>query len=167
MTSPVDMSDKPTSKSEDPKSESKKKTLVKQELADEPSDSSRNINSLLEVELREGSNDDRDKFCRTTTESYMEPVGPRFPCSQCEKTFSKNSNLQKHIRHIHDGKKYPCSLCDKVFAAKDRFIQHLDNHDGVKYTCVHCSKTFLHKSSMKQHEPRCSAQNKKKGNKKK
>ena len=39
-----------------------------------------------------------------------------FPCTQCDKAFSRKGNLQSHMRVHTEGKPYSCSNYDKAFS---------------------------------------------------
>ena len=36
-------------------------------------------------------------------------------CNQCEKAFSDNGNLRRHLKTYSDERPYKCSQCDKAF----------------------------------------------------
>ena len=53
-----------------------------------------------------------------------------YQCSLCDKTFSENRGLRKHMR-IHTGEKpYQCSHCNIFFSKKFSFTNHAKTHTG-------------------------------------
>ena len=50
-------------------------------------------------------------------------------CKICKESFSKNSELEKHLVNIHGSKKtYSCENCDKTFLLKWRLNKHIGIH---------------------------------------
>ncbi|KAM9325150.1 LOW QUALITY PROTEIN: uncharacterized protein PAF06_001296 [Gastrophryne carolinensis] len=76
-----------------------------------------------------------------------------YSCSECEKCFSKKSQLILHER-VHTGEKpYSCSECGKCFSRKSNLISHERVHTGEKpYSCSECGKFFSQKSALIRHE---------------
>ncbi|KAK4876243.1 hypothetical protein RN001_012665 [Aquatica leii] len=88
-------------------------------------------------------------------------------CKLCDKTFSNNFNLQRHM-HIHsNAKPYKCNVCNAKFARQDKLKEHilLHNNDLCKQplnenrcekyqrvlSCNFCSKTFALVKSLNTH----------------
>ena len=60
--------------------------------------------------------------------TYAEDLGcPPKECSQCEKTFKRDSDLKRHARSLHSEKqdKYPCTQCTAIFSRKDSLTRHV------------------------------------------
>ena len=54
---------------------------------------------------------------------------PSIKCKICKASFSKNSELEKHLVNIHGSKKtYSCEYCDKTFLLKWRLNKHIGIH---------------------------------------
>ena len=62
-------------------------------------------------------------------------------CSQCE--VASYSQLQSHMR-IHTGETpFPCTQCDKAFSRKGNLQSHMRVHTGEKpYRCSNCDNAF-------------------------
>ncbi|KAI5634633.1 zinc-finger double domain-containing protein [Phthorimaea operculella] len=66
----------------------------------------------------------------TTGSTYLtKDIGEKpYACELCDKQFTRNNSLSKHVR-IHSGEKpYSCKLCDKKFTRNDILKQHERTH---------------------------------------
>ncbi|XP_074543325.1 uncharacterized protein LOC141803261 [Halichoeres trimaculatus] len=66
-----------------------------------------------------------------------------FSCSVCNKTFPRQSDLDKHIS-FHTGERpFKCPICGAGFTAVSPLNQHLKIHTGEKpFTCTVCNTGF-------------------------
>ncbi|PWA20387.1 hypothetical protein CCH79_00003679 [Gambusia affinis] len=52
-------------------------------------------------------------------------------CKYCDRSFSISSNLQRHIRNIHNKEKpFKCHLCDRCFGQQTNLDRHLKKHEN-------------------------------------
>ena len=55
-----------------------------------------------------------------------------FPCSDCDKAYSHQISLDRHMKRDHDNRRYPCQHCHKVYTNKFYFKKHLiREHENV------------------------------------
>lgn len=75
-------------------------------------------------------------------------------CYICDKIFSANSNLNRHLRKIHkENVQSPynnvkCALCDSVYSSSSIYNQHLEKDHQVKIEVEH--KTFSTRDSFEE-----------------
>ncbi|XP_023342322.1 gastrula zinc finger protein xFG20-1 [Eurytemora carolleeae] len=77
-----------------------------------------------------------------------------FSCVQCSKSFSKQSNLARHIRSHFGIKSFFCDQCNAEFVDSTRLKEHSWIHlDYAKFKCPipECDQTFRHRSNLKNH----------------
>ena len=79
----------------------------------------------------------------------------RITCNHCQKTFSTQRNMKKHVEMIHENGKLKCDICSKLISSY-YLKKHTDTfHFGInRVICNHCNKTFTTKSDMKKHVKR-------------
>ncbi|KAL8187990.1 UNVERIFIED_CONTAM: hypothetical protein K2H54_059119 [Gekko kuhli] len=52
-------------------------------------------------------------------------------CKYCDRSFSISSNLQRHVRNIHNKEKpFKCHLCDRCFGQQTNLDRHLKKHEN-------------------------------------
>lgn len=78
-------------------------------------------------------------------------------CPFCRKGFSKNSNLQLHIR-VHTGERpFTCAFCEKAFVQKGHLNAHLRTHTGepaiTKKQLAQCSSVIYHIRTQDREKP--------------
>lgn len=96
--------------------------------------------------------------CNRMKKIYQNKI---FQCDHCQKKFTKNYNLNQHIRNLHnhnDIRPFQCKQCQKRFNSKSGLNQHVKVHIGEKrFECKICAERFICKESllghMKMHRP--------------
>ena len=74
------------------------------------------------------------------------------PCNLCKYKTRYKSNLQNHIRAIHEGITYNCHLCEYKSKEKRCLKQHIKSqHDGEMQQCPDCEYRCVKVSTMKDH----------------
>ena len=75
-----------------------------------------------------------------------------FQCEVCEKKFSRQEHLKRHMLTHTKVKTHECDICSKKFSLKDHLVQHFRIHLGKKpYGCAECGKWFTHSSARSKH----------------
>ena len=90
-----------------------------------------------------------------------------FPCEKCNKSFSSETNLNVHIKYIHNVQaRLDCVECEESFKHRNSLVRHLKNIHKidlnyhtvdanaaiVKYKCDKCDKEYSYKGDLNQHK---------------
>lgn len=76
-------------------------------------------------------------------------------CKYCDRSFSISSNLQRHVRNIHNKEKpFKCHLCNRCFGQQTNLDRHLKKHEhenipGEAARSVAASLTKPRRSTLK------------------
>nr|XP_056700328.1 zinc finger protein 341 isoform X3 [Euleptes europaea] len=68
---------------------------------------------------------------RSKTDSSLlegKPKSPKLKCTYCDKAFTKNFDLQQHIRSHTGEKPFQCIVCGRAFAQKSNVKKHMQTH---------------------------------------
>ena len=76
-----------------------------------------------------------------------------YKCPTCGKSFSRPSNVERHIETVHTKTKtFPCKFCDKDFKSTGGRDMHIHaDHQGISFNCDICGKEFTRKGSLDRH----------------
>ena len=66
-------------------------------------------------------------------------IKKKHKCQYCDKTFSKNFDLQQHVRSHTGEKPFQCIVCGRAFAQKSNVKKHMKTH----MVCIHLNTNFL------------------------
>ena len=93
-------------------------------------------------ESTEKSNEDKLSKKTVSSKQYVE-ADLNFQCPQCDKLFSHESTVQKHIRYSHEGIKYDCDHCNYQSTRKDSLKLHVQRvHTNTVFSCNKCDKNY-------------------------
>lgn len=84
--------------------------------------------------------------------SEVSPKDKSNKCKICDKNFTKNFSLNRHM-YLHTGEKpHKCSICARAFVQKSDMERHEATHSGTfSFDCKLCLKRFKTKKSLKCH----------------
>ena len=121
---------------------------------------------VLNVHENAGTAEDcKNPFkCLTCGKSYKSQSGltihskskhqnTQYKCDICQKSFSRASNVARHVDTIHNlCKTFPCKWCGKEFRSTGGRDMHVSaEHKAVRYSCTICGKQFKRKGSLGRH----------------
>ena len=90
-------------------------------------------------------------FEKMAVQQWNTPRG-NLRCDICEKDFSCNSTLTRHMRIHSDNKIFKCPFCSYSGHRKDNLGSHMKSHSLVKsYSCSLCPYSTNFSVSMKKH----------------
>ncbi|EGW02748.1 Zinc finger protein 341 [Cricetulus griseus] len=70
----------------------------------------------------------RAKGASGLPEATGKPKAQKLKCSYCDKSFTKNFDLQQHIRSHTGEKPFQCIACGRAFAQKSNVKKHMQTH---------------------------------------
>nr|XP_008758360.2 putative transcription factor Ovo-like 1 isoform X1 [Rattus norvegicus] len=80
------------------------------------------------------------------------PNGDLFTCHICQKSFTYQRMLNRHMKCHNDVKRHLCTYCGKGFNDTFDLKRHVRTHTGVRpYKCSLCDKAFTQRCSLESH----------------
>ena len=116
-----------------------------------------NVNEFSDanfVDVHESKNEMLSKSAETDIKSEFEKNPLSVKCALCDACFSVKTNLNKHIKYVHEKKKlFKCNICDINFAYRHGMNFHTKSvHEGEKpFKCDVCDYSSARKSHLKAH----------------
>lgn len=81
--------------------------------------------------------------------------GEKFTCATCNKVFTHQISLSRHLLHVHgSNKKFQCTVpeCSKIFYLPSELTRHQIWHSGIKnFVCEVCGNRFFTGASLRKH----------------
>ena len=82
------------------------------------------------------------------------PKDTNFPCSYCEYSSKRKSNVSQHIKAVHEHRRdFKCSVCDYAASSRKDLSRHTKAvHEKIKdNACEHCDYTCSFKYHLTEH----------------
>ena len=100
------------------------------------------------------SANDAEKMYRTTAEKKPDRI--MFKCDECDKAFSTENQLMRHVTAKHSGEKpYACDLCggDKAFRTSSKLKCHVRqvHSEARPFKCGTCGSAYKQKNELNRH----------------
>ena len=93
-----------------------------------------------------------DELVKRVDDKSNEKKVDSLKCKKCDKSFSDNSDLSKHVLVSHNKLK-ECKLCEQKFPLNVDLEVHLKTHEEKEsFPCNKCDKVFVLKWRLKKHE---------------
>lgn len=107
---------------------------------------------VLEFEQNTTKETEEDKKSHLNEKTQNNSKKKVFECSQCSKSFNKQSLLVTHMR-VHNGQHpFSCNFCPKKFTQMCNLKTHLRIHLGHRpYACKQCDKKFTQSAHLSNH----------------
>ncbi|CAH1981778.1 unnamed protein product [Acanthoscelides obtectus] len=88
----------------------------------------------------------------------MRHTGAKFPCTNCDSSFTSKRSLDNHTLHEHpeftaymSHKIHKCTHCEYKTTRAGDLTTHAMRHTGAKFTCTKCDASFTSKRSLDNH----------------
>ncbi|KAI8127702.1 hypothetical protein FF38_11256 [Lucilia cuprina] len=77
--------------------------------------------------------------------------GQTLECMECGKQFTRNYELEIHMRFHKREYPFECTMCDKKFTIKGHLKTHMLQHQNIKLECEECGKLFSSTKALNEH----------------
>ncbi|WAR29093.1 ZN287-like protein [Mya arenaria] len=122
-----------------------------------PGQSDINVNTSLKLQNhiagKENIENPTNVISASSKNIPTKPLNENFyKCSECVKTFSSVSQLNRHLL-MHEDRALSCWICGQEFTGSDKLVCHMRTiHKGANpYKCPHCSREFGQYNNLRRH----------------
>lgn len=119
------------------------------------------VNASLETSFGAGQQLGHDTILQTNGQLSSAMSAKQFICPRCNATFKTNSNMQKHVRTVHDNARpFKCDKCAASYGHKNLLVEHVRTaHEHERpFACPKCNARFGRSSNLyshlKSHDPK-------------
>uniref|UniRef100_A0A8C4NII2 Zinc finger protein 532 n=1 Tax=Eptatretus burgeri TaxID=7764 RepID=A0A8C4NII2_EPTBU len=113
----------------------------------------------VEVAERMAGANARTETRRPTPSRRLRLKNAGWTCTECQNRFVEREVYVSHMKRVHGKpvKKYPCRQCDRSFSSSHSLRRHIRiNHEGIRkvYTCWYCTdhaRTFTKRFMLENH----------------
>ena len=92
------------------------------------------------------------KSLRAHLQYHRKQEVSNYLCQFCNKSFTTETSLKRHILIHQNAKPHSCAVCEKSFRQKSALKTHERIHTGVRFDCSKCSRKFISKSLLTKHQ---------------
>ena len=86
-----------------------------------------------------------------------------YECEFCDKRFSSESNVRRHIKNVHYKKDLKCPKCEFKTSRKDNLDRHMfvkHKNESFLFECKTCGQKMARKDNLKDHTSKCNGKKK-------
>ena len=78
--------------------------------------------------------------------------GVKYSCDQCDFQSGYKNLLRNHIKRVHELYRHKCRLCNELFEYSGHLRDHIKvNHEGLPYVCQICCRPHILKKDLARH----------------
>ena len=77
----------------------------------------------------------------------------KYECEDCQTTYDKLFNLNRHKQSVHQGVRYTCEQCGREYTQQCQLNLHIQSkHEGIKFSCDQCGYQATKQNNLRRHK---------------